>query len=51
MPQRAQRIVEAAGLQWTEVHDSTKTPSRGGSTVTLAGLNRVLEALLLLAPE
>lgn len=51
MPERAQRVVEAAGLHWTEQHDSRKTPSRGGSTVTLAGLNRILEALLILAPE
>lgn len=43
MPERGRRIVEAAGLDWTTAHYST------GSTVTLAGLNRVLDALLVLA--
>jgi hypothetical protein len=51
MPERAERIALAAGLEWNASHDSRRTPSRGGSTVTLAGLNRVLEALVLLAPE
>jgi Fic family protein len=48
MPERARRIVEAAGLEWTSAHDSTTSASKGGSTVTLAGLNRLLDALMLL---
>jgi Fic family protein len=42
MPERARRIAEAAGLPWTAAHFSA------GSTVTLAGLNLVLESLLVL---
>ncbi len=45
MPERAQRVVEAAGLNWDPTFDSRETPSGGGSTVTLAGLERLLEAL------
>lgn len=48
MPARARRVVEAAGLEWTTECDSTSTESGGGSTVTLIGLNRLLEALELL---
>lgn len=43
MPERARRIVQAAGLEWTTAHYSA------GSTVTLSGLNRVLDALLVLS--
>ncbi len=45
MPERAQRVVEAAGLNWDPTFDSRDTPSGGGSTVTLGGLERLIEAL------
>lgn len=48
MPVRGQRVVEAAGLIWDSKCDSRATPSRGGATVTLTGLNRMLRALLAL---
>jgi serine/threonine-protein kinase HipA len=45
MPERAQRVVEAAGLPWDATFDSRNSPSGGGSTVTLAGLERLIDAL------
>lgn len=45
MPERAQRVVEAAGLPWDTTFDSRNSPSGGGSTVTLAGLERLIEAI------
>lgn|GEM_PF-5120073 len=54
MPVRGERVVRAAGLTWDEKCDSRNAPSGGGSTVTLTGLNRLLEALQALgvrAPE
>lgn len=47
-PALGRAIAEAAGLDWTTEHDSTQTPSGGGDTVTLAGLQRVREAVQLL---
>jgi hypothetical protein len=44
-PELAQNIAESAGLIWDGTCDSRRTPSGGGATVTLVGLNRVLEAL------
>ncbi len=44
-PVLAERIVENAGLVWDKTCDSRATASGGGGTVTLVGLNRVLEAL------
>jgi hypothetical protein len=44
-PEMAERVTRRAGLSWDEACDSRSTPSGGGSTVTLKGLNRVLEAL------
>jgi len=48
MPDRAERVVEKAGLVWDSKCDSRDTPSGGGATVTLVGLNRLLEAIQLL---
>lgn len=48
MPVRAERVVLAAGLQWGKDCDSRSTPSGGGATVTLTGLNRLLEAIQIL---
>ncbi len=48
-PALARGIVEAAGLLWDRSCDSTHTASGGGSTVTLDGLNRVLQSVELLA--
>jgi len=45
MPDRAERVVRLAGLEWDRKCDSRHTPSGGGATVTLTGLNRLLEAL------
>lgn len=45
MPVRGRRVVEAAGLAWTPDCDSTTSESGGGSTVTLTGMNRMLEAI------
>lgn len=50
MPQQAQRIVTAASIPYrADNFDSRLTPSEGGSTVTLEGLQqirRAVEALL-----
>ena len=48
MPERAERVALAAGLTWASDHDSRSTPSGGGSTVTLIGLHKLIEALRLL---
>ncbi len=46
MPQRAQRIIEAVGMTWNPAkHSSIKSPSGGGSTVTLPGLKAILAAV------
>lgn len=45
MPERAERVVTAAGLRWDPTFDSRESPSGGGSTVTLGGLRRMIEAL------
>lgn len=45
MPVRGERVVQKAGLIWDAKCDSRNAPSGGGSTVTLTGLNRLLEAL------
>lgn len=43
-PQLARAIVVAAGGVWDDSCDSTSSPSGGGSTITLTGLERVLHA-------
>lgn len=48
MPIRGERVVQKAGLLWDSKCDSRNAPSGGGSTVTLTGLNRLLEALVAL---
>lgn len=48
MPERAERVAVAAGLTWASDHDSRDTPSGGGSTVTLTGLNKLVDALRIL---
>lgn len=48
MPVRGERVVQKAGLVWDSKCDSRSAPSGGGSTVTLTGLNRLLEALMAL---
>jgi hypothetical protein len=49
MPQQAQRIVTAAGLPYRADHfDSRMTPSQGGSTVTLEGLQEIRRAVEIL---
>jgi hypothetical protein len=47
-PALGRAISAAAGLDWGRAEDSTHTPSGGGDTVTLAGLQRVREAVQLL---
>lgn len=49
MPIVGQRVAEAAGLSWSAECDSRNTPSGGGSTVTLTGLNVLIEAVKVLA--
>lgn len=48
MPARGERVVRQAGLVWDSKCDSRNAPSGGGSTVTLTGLNRLIEALVVL---
>lgn len=49
MPQQAQRIVTAASLPYrADFFDSRGTPSHGGSTVTLEGLQQIKTAVLTL---
>lgn len=46
MPQLAQRIVTRANLPYSaQFFDSRHTPSGGGSTVTLTGLQAILAAV------
>lgn len=51
MPVIGRRIVEAADLVWDEGCDSTHTPSKGGSTVTSLGMERLASAIDILAAE
>jgi hypothetical protein len=44
-PELAEAIARRAGLDWDEDCDSRHTPSGGGSTVTLLGLQRLREAV------
>lgn len=47
MPEQAQRIVTAADLPYrSDFFDSRGTPSQGGSTVTLEGLQQIKQAVL-----
>ena len=49
MPQQAQRIVTAANLPYrADFFDSRGTPSHGGSTVTLEGLQQIKTAVQIL---
>jgi hypothetical protein len=49
MPQQAQRIVTAADLPYrADFFDSRGTPSQGGSTVTLQGLQQIKTAVQIL---
>lgn len=48
MPQVCQAIVRKAGLPYLPEYDSTLTPSGGGSTVTLDGLQAMRDALRVL---
>lgn len=49
MPQQAQRIVTAANLPYrADMFDSRETPSGGGSTVTLEGLQQIRKAVEIL---
>ena len=50
-PELGQAIVQAAGLNWDDQCDSRNTPSGGGDTVTLMGLNRVLEAVTIIKAQ
>lgn len=47
-PELGQAIAEAAGLEWGPECDARGTPSGGGDTVTLPGLNRLIEAVTIL---
>ena len=44
----SRRITQAAGLEWPDSADSAQTPSGGGGTVTLEGLQRVRQAVVAL---
>jgi hypothetical protein len=49
MPQQAQRIVTAANIPYrADLFDSRGTPSLGGSTVTLEGLQQIKTAVQIL---
>lgn len=49
MPKQAQRIVTAANLPYrADQFDSRLTPSEGGSTVTLEGLQQIRHAVEIL---
>ena len=51
MPELAQRIITAANLPYRADHfDSRLTPSGGGSTVTLEGLQAIKAAIVKLLP-
>lgn len=45
MPVLGEAIAHAAGLSWGRDCDSRQTKSKGGSTVTLVGMNRMVEAV------
>jgi hypothetical protein len=45
MPELGERVARAGGIGWDASCDSRATPSGGGSTVTLEGLNRMLDVL------
>jgi len=45
MPVVAEKIAAAAGLPWGPECDSRHTNSGGGSTLTLPGMNRLIEAM------
>lgn len=47
-PASAEQIARAGNQPWDETCDSRKTPSGGGSTVTLEGLNRVIRAIAII---
>ncbi len=47
-PAIAETIVKQAGLSWTSECDSRSSSSGGGSTVTLAGLKRLFQAVKIL---
>lgn len=47
-PELGQAIAEAAGLGWDADCDARASPSGGGDTVTLTGLNRLIEAVNIL---
>lgn len=46
MPERGKRIVEFAGLKWTNEFDSNSSPSGGGGTVTMKGLDAIHNAVI-----
>ena len=49
MPEQAQRIVTAANVPYrSDYFDSRGTPSMGGSTVTLQGLQAIKESVQIL---
>lgn len=45
-PELGEAIATLAGVRWDPGCDSRSSPSGGGSTVSLIGLNRVIEAIL-----
>jgi len=45
MPQINESIIRRARLPYSQAYDSRATPSRGGSTVTLEGLEALRDAL------
>jgi len=42
----SQRIVATAGISWSESADSSNSPSGGGGTITVYGLNALREAII-----
>lgn len=46
MPDAARAVITAAGLPYLQGYDSTHKPSKGGSTVTRAGLAALVKAVL-----
>lgn len=48
MPEMGEAIAAAAGLPWEQRCDSRHTPSRGGSTVTAHGMERLAQAVVVL---
>jgi len=49
MPEIGEAVAARAGVAWDASCDSRDTPSGGGSTVTLEGMNRLIEALEILS--